>query len=163
MRRLKAGLLCAACSVMIVSLSGDVVAQAQDQNHATADVSAKQVASAELPDSPGTVQSLDQNQGTGESSDSSQQPQSSTSGQSAPPPQVQDAKPQRPVGTAAAEAPAVSGITAAQPAGVAVAPAKQRRVRTIVLKVGAIIGAGVALGTVVALSEGTSSKPPGAH
>jgi uncharacterized membrane protein YczE len=57
----------------------------------------------------------------------------------------------------------VSGITAAQPAGVAVAPAKQRRVRTIVLKVGAIIGAGVALGTVVALSEGTSSKPPGAH
>ena len=72
-------------------------------------------------------------------------------------------KPQRPVGTAVAEAPKVTGITAAEPAGVAIAPAKQRRVRTIVLKVGAIIGAGVAVGTIVALTAGTSSKPPGAH
>ncbi len=72
-------------------------------------------------------------------------------------------KTQRPVGTAAAEAPKVTGITAAEPAGVAIAPAKQRRVRTVVLKVGAIVAAGVAVGTVVALSAGTSSKPPGAH
>ncbi len=72
-------------------------------------------------------------------------------------------KPQRPVGTAAAEAPTVSGVTAAQPAGVAIAPAKQRRVRTLVLKVGAIVGAGVAVGTVIALTAATSSKPPGAH
>ncbi len=77
--------------------------------------------------------------------------------------QSQSQKPQRPVGTAAAEAPKVNGITAAQPAGVAIAPARQRRIRTIVLRVGAIVGAGVAVGTVVALTEGTSSKPPGAH
>src|SRR5580700_10937889 len=70
---------------------------------------------------------------------------------------------QRPVGTAAAEAAPTSGVAASQPAGVAIAPAKQRRVRTIVLRVGAIIGAGVAVGSVVALSEATSSKPPGAH
>lgn len=76
---------------------------------------------------------------------------------------AQDQRSQRPAGTAAAEAPRVTGITAAEPAGVAIAPAKQRRVRTIVLKVGAIIGAGAAIGTVVALSAGTSSKPPGAH
>jgi hypothetical protein len=57
----------------------------------------------------------------------------------------------------------VSGVTAAQPAGIAIAPAKQRRVRVIVLKVGAILGAGAALGAVVALSRGTPSKPPGAH
>jgi len=74
-----------------------------------------------------------------------------------------DEKVQRPVGTAAAEAPKVSGITAAQPAGAAIAPAKQHRVRTIVLKVGAILGAGAAVGTVVALSAATPSKPPGAH
>jgi len=73
------------------------------------------------------------------------------------------ATPQRPVGTAAAEAPYVSGVAASQPAGVAIAPAKQRRLRTILIRTGAIIGAGVAIGTVVALSEGTSSKPPGAH
>jgi hypothetical protein len=70
---------------------------------------------------------------------------------------------QRPVGTAAAEAAPTSGVAASQPAGVAIAPAKQHRVRTIVLRVGAIIGAGVAVGSVVALSEATSSKPPGAH
>jgi len=67
------------------------------------------------------------------------------------------------VGTAAAEAPYVSGVAASQPAGVAIAPAKQRRLRTILIRTGAIIGAGVAIGTVVALSEATSSKPPGAH
>jgi len=71
--------------------------------------------------------------------------------------------PQKPVGTAAAEAPDTSGVAASQPAGVAVAPAKQHRVRTIMLKTGAIIGVAVAVGAVVALSAGTSSKPPGAH
>ena len=78
-------------------------------------------------------------------------------------PAAQDQKLQHPVGTAAAEAPKVSGMTAAQPAGVAIAPAKQRRVRTIVLKVGAIMGASAALGTVIALTAATPSKPPGAH
>lgn len=76
---------------------------------------------------------------------------------------LQTSPQQKPVGTAAAEAPSASGVAASQPAGVAIAPAKQRRVRTIVLRTGAIIGAGVAVGTVVALTAGTSSKPPGAH
>ena len=40
-----------------------------------------------------------------------------------------------------------------EPAGIAIAPAKQHRVRTIVIKVGAIIGAGAALGTVIALTQ----------
>jgi hypothetical protein len=71
--------------------------------------------------------------------------------------------PQKPVGTATAETPNVSGVAASQPAGIAMAPAKQRRVRTIVFKVGAIVGAGVAVGTVVALTRATPSKPPGAH
>ena len=89
----------------------------------------------------------------------SQQSQSSStqSNQNA----VSDA--QKPVGTAAAEAPHATGVAASQPAGVAIAPAKQHRVRTIVIRVGAIVGAGVAVGTVVGLTEATSSKPPGAH
>jgi hypothetical protein len=57
----------------------------------------------------------------------------------------------------------VSGVAASQPAGVAIAPAKQRRVRLIVIRVGAILGAGAAVGTVVALTQATPSKPPGAH
>jgi hypothetical protein len=77
--------------------------------------------------------------------------------------QAQQPPAQRPVGTAAAGSVPVSGIAASQPSGVAIAPAKQRRVRTIVLKVGAIVAAGVAVGSVIALTEATSSKPPGAH
>ena len=112
----------------------------------------EQSAQEALPDSPGAEWARLQEPAPHQASDpqNTQQP-------------AQDQKPQRPAGTAAAEAPKVTGITAAEPAGVAIAPAKQRRVRTIVLKVGAIIGAGAAIGTVVALSAGTSSKPPGAH
>lgn len=140
-------------------------------NRPSSSSSVEETASAELPDSPGAVQMQSASQQvTGSASStqpsqqsSSQQPpttqQPQTTDQSAP----QQTPPQRPVGTAAAEAPSVTGITAAQPAGVAIAPAKQRRTRSLVLKVGAIVGAGVALGTTVALTMGTSSKPPGAH
>jgi len=128
-----------------------------------------------LPDSPGAVASksaeTSQQSGSPASTSLASQSQSSQTGattqtqppapnQSQPPSQTQ---PQRPVGTAAAEAPNATGIAASQPAGVAVAPAKQRRARTMVLRVGAIIGAGVAVGSVVALTAGTSSKPPGAR
>jgi len=113
---------------------------------------------AQLPDSPGTewakMQSTSQDEDSSQPGTPAQQQTNSDS---------QNQAPQRPLGTAAAEAPKVTGITAAEPSGVAIAPAKQRRVRTIVLKVGAILGAGAALGTVIALSAGTSSKPPGAH
>lgn len=120
----------------------------------------------ELPDSPGAtlakaadpVQSQNTSAPQSASATSSAwqaQPQSSST--QAPP------VPQKPVGTAAAEAPNVTGVAASQPAGVAIAPAKQRRVRTIVLRVGAIVGAGVAVGSVIALTAATPSKPPGAH
>lgn len=114
---------------------------------------------AQLPDSPGTewakMQSAEQQQNASQQTNSPPQQQTKSDSQ--------NQAPQRPLGTAAAEAPKVTGITAAQPAGVAIAPAKQRRVRVIVLKVGAILAGGAALGTVIALSAGTSSKPPGAH
>jgi hypothetical protein len=126
-------------------------------------------ASSELPDSPGSTLLQLQSSEPGQQQDgTAQSPNSGSAPQAVPPVQSQDQnapaqKPQRPVGTAAAEAPKVSGITAAQPAGVAIAPAKQHRVRTIVLRVGAIAGAGAALGTVIALTAATPSKPPGAH
>jgi hypothetical protein len=71
--------------------------------------------------------------------------------------------PQKPEGTAAAEPTHAGGVAASQPAGVAIAPDKQHRARTIVIRVGAIIGAAAAVGAVVALTEATGSKPPGAH
>ncbi len=166
---------CAACCVLSVSLCGTLFAQdqklaassasAETQALPASPVSSSEFASADLPDSPGAAWTQAQDPAT----------QQNTSPQTATPPstpavspqtattQDQTQKPQRPVGTAAAEAPKVNGVTAAQPSGVAIAPAKQRRVRTIVLKVGAMIGAGVAVGTVIALTAGTPSKPPGAH
>ena len=126
---------------------------------------AEQTAASELPDSPGTGWSTAQDASPPQSSSS--QTATPSSGQTGTSPtmvtQDQGQKNQRPVGTAAAEAPKVKGVTAAQPSGVAIAPAKQRRVRTMVLKVGALIGAGAAVGTVIALTKATSSRPPGAH
>jgi hypothetical protein len=125
---------------------------------------------AELPDSPGVLVSkasapfqLDgaavQSQASAPAIDPAQ-----GQAQQAPAPATQErTSPQKPVGTAAAEAPETSGVAASQPAGVAIAPAKQRRVRTIIIRTGAIIAAGVAVGTVVALTEATPSKPSGAH
>lgn len=127
-----------------------------------------------LPDSPGANLSNQKPEGAGfatlmvaqnqPSQPQSTQPQSpQTSSNSTQPNENSAPDAQKPVGTAAAEAPHTTGVAASQPAGVAIAPAKQHRVRTIVIKVGAIVGAGVAVGTVIALTEGTSSKPPGAH
>ncbi len=67
---------------------------------------------------------------------------------------------QKPLGTAAAPYEKPEGVAAARPAGAAIAPAKQRRVRTILIRMGVIAGAAVALGTVVALSHGSPSTPP---
>lgn len=70
---------------------------------------------------------------------------------------------QEPVGTAAAPAVKTTGVAASRPAGAAIAPGKQRRARSLLIKVGALVGAGVAIGTVVALSSASPSRPPGSH
>ncbi len=84
-------------------------------------------------------------------------------GPAQPAPQPPPAKVQKPVGTAAAETTTTTGFAVSRPAGAALAPAKQKRSRTILISVGAVVGAAVALGTVAALSKGTPSKPPGAQ
>jgi len=165
MRTLYRGLLGIACCAFVLNCSGQVVSQAAAGaavSHSRATSAPEDPASLQpnvqvspLPDSPSsTLAALETSPQSGVQSPDSTAPA---------PAQAPPKKPQRPVGTAAAEAPKVSGITAAQPAGVAIAPAKQHRVRKIVLRVGAIVGAGAALGTVIALTAGTSSKPPGAH
>lgn len=78
----------------------------------------------------------------------------------APQPKNQPTEPQ---GAATAEKVPTAGGAVAKPAGVAIAPAKQHRTRSLLIKIGAIAAAGVAAGTVYALSRGTSSTPPGAN
>lgn len=88
------------------------------------------------------------------------QPAETGSLPAAPQPKSQPAEPQ---GAATAEKVSTAGGAAAKPAGVAIAPAKQHRTRSILIKVGALAAAGVAAGTVYALSRGTPSVPPGSN
>ncbi len=76
-------------------------------------------------------------------------------------PQSQQQREHEPLGAATAGGVATAGGAASRPAGTAIAPAKQRQVRSFLIKLGAIAAAGAAIGTVYALSRGTSSTPPG--
>jgi predicted lipid-binding transport protein (Tim44 family) len=67
---------------------------------------------------------------------------------------------QQPSGTAVAPAVTVSGSAASRPAGVAIAPPKQHQVRSWLIRFGFIAGAGVALGTVAALSAASPGRVP---
>jgi len=102
---------------------------------------------AELPDSPGALVAQ-----------SSSAPQTSTSS-----PSSTQQQPSEPSGTAVAPQPQVSGGAASKPAGAAIAPPKQRRTRSLLIKFGFIAGAGAALGTVVALSAASPGRVPGSH
>ena len=82
--------------------------------------------------------------------------------QNAQTPPAQNKPAEEPVGAAAAQAGATSGGAASKPAGMAIAPAKQRQVRSWLIKLGALAAGGAAIGAVVALSQGSPSKPPGA-
>jgi hypothetical protein len=84
--------------------------------------------------------------------DQNQQPQpgSSSSQQNAP---------KQPLGTAVAPYVRPEGIPASRPAGAAIAPAKQRRVRIYAIRIALLVGAAVAIGTVIGASEGSPARP----
>jgi len=71
----------------------------------------------------------------------------------------QQGTPPKPVGAAAAPYEKTTGVAASRPAGAVIAPAKQRRARSILIRVSIVVGAAVAIGTVVALSHGSPSRP----
>lgn len=72
----------------------------------------------------------------------------------------QQQAPQNPDGTAAAERGRTVGGPASKPAGMAIAPAKQKSSRGLLIKLGALAAAGVAVGTVYALTRATPATPP---
>jgi len=105
---------------------------------------------AELPDAPSSAQQNPQTP-----------PPQQTPPQQTPPPQTQSGG-SVPSGAAAAKAAAAKGAPASRPVGAAIAPAKQRERRSLLIKVGLVAGACVAVGSVVALSKASPAKPPGA-
>jgi len=91
-------------------------------------------------------------------------PQLSMAAQQAQPvqqaqPSQQNSEPQQPVGTAAAPYEKPVGVPGSRPAGAAIAPAKQRRVRAVVVKVSLLLAGAAAVGAVVGLSKASHSKP----
>jgi len=110
-----------------------------------------------LPDAPSVVAQAQ--------TPSANPPQSNSSPnqQAAPEQASPQSAPQQPKGAAAAEVQRSTGTAASTPSGAAIAPAKQKRSRSLLIRLGALAGAGVAIGTVVALSSASPSKPPGAN
>src|SRR5581483_10367559 len=112
----------------------------EQENKATQE----QINGQRLPESPSSVRN-----------NPTEQPSTATQAPS-------QAAPIEPTGTAAAQTGRISGNAASRPAGAAIAPAKQHQARSLLIKLGVIAGAGVALGTVYGLSRASGPKPPGA-
>jgi hypothetical protein len=85
--------------------------------------------------------------------------QNPTQNQQPSAPTAQRSAPQQPMGTAAAPYVQPEGVTASRPAGAVIAPAKQRRVRIIAIRIALLVGAAVAIGTVAAASKGSPARP----
>ena len=90
----------------------------------------------------------------------SQQPPTTTAAEAQP---AQPQRPANPLGTATAQKGTTRGGVASRPAGEAIAPAKQRQVHSLLIKLGLVAAGAAAVGTVVGLTRGTSSIPPGAR
>lgn len=93
---------------------------------------------------PAKPQDADHTVQPGGSQDSAEQPQSGGA---------------KPVGTAAAPYERTAGVAASKPAGAVIAPAKQRRARSLFIKVSIVAGACIAIGTVAGLSHASPSHP----
>jgi hypothetical protein len=140
------------CGLLIAVLSGaaePLLAQESSAPQSSGQTQNPPQPPIELPDSPGrsTQQAPPAQQTPGQNG----APQNGSAPQSNGP---------QPSGTAAAPSVPVTGGAASQPAGVAIAPPKQRQIRSLLIKLGFIAGAGVALGTVAALTAASPSHVP---
>ena len=74
-------------------------------------------------------------------------------------PEPRPGNPSEPVGTAVAPLESPVGAAVSRPTGAAIAPAKQKRRHTFIIRLGLVVGAAVAIGTVVALSKASPNRP----
>ena len=93
---------------------------------------------------------------------SSTQPAPAAAAQTPQPQSQQKKTPAEAQGTAVAGEAKTAGGPASKPAGTAIAPAKQRQVHSLLIKLGLIAAGGAAIGTIYGLTRSTSSTPPNA-
>ena len=139
---------CGLVLLLMAPLERAAAAQQPQQNQTST-----QTSSSSLPQAP--VPSTDQNTSGQNTSGQSASAQSASAVQPG-----QDQQPANPaVGTAAAPYEKSTGIAATRPAGAVIAPAKQRRIHSILIKVGIVAGAGAAIAAVALLSHSSPSQP----
>lgn len=157
--------LIAACLVMLLAAPLEYAAQAQQPQLPQQPAPVTQPtpaqanstrASVELPEAPAPAPTGAQSSSQDANPASTQEPQLSAR-DSTPAQQQTDA--QNPVGTAAAPVARPTGVAGSRPAGAVIAPGKQRRVHAFLIRMGIVVGAAAAVGTVVALSKGSPSRP----
>lgn len=140
---LKSPLVFALCTMLLIQPAMGM-AQEPAQNPQTSSTATTEISSSqppeELPSAP-VPQSSSQPQAQNQQS---QQPQ---------------APGQPPVGTAAAPYEKPTGVPGSRPAGAAIAPAKQRRVRAIVISLGLVLAGAGAIGAVAGMSKASHSQP----
>lgn len=149
----KSPLVVALCALLLIQpvqgWAQEPVAHNNPQPNAasTSEVSeiqpSEELPSAPVPQSPAQPQQQSQ-----------PSPQTEPQGQTPEPP-----KTQQPVGTAAAPLEKPTGVAGSRPAGAAIAPAKQRRVRAIVISLGLILAGAGAIGAVAGMSKASHSQP----
>jgi hypothetical protein len=166
--------------ILLLAMSPEAFAASADVSNPGPPVTGSAVEQKGLPDAPSTTQRNGAQAGAftqvaqAQNAPSQAQPDQASSPNAPTPsttnaPQNQPAQPTQkdqqgqPVGAAAAQLGRTSGGAAAKPAGEALAPAKQHQGRSLLLKVGILGGAAVAIGTVVGLSAASPSRPPGAR
>lgn len=132
-------------------LAGMQMAQAAS---AAASQDVQEEAKAALPDTPAPQEPAPAAQNPAPAAPEAPQTQQDQQGQQQP-----GETPKKPLGTAASPYEKTLGVPASRPAGAVIAPAKQRRVRTLWISVAAVVGAGIAVGTVVGLSKASSARP----
>ncbi len=153
--------------ILLLTLSPDLAAASQPLSGSEEQATSQNNDVSQLPNAPSAsvLPQIAQAQDPApqSSTTSSQQPASANTPQTTPQTQSDQQGSQQPVGAAAAQLGRTSGGAAAKPAGEALAPARQHRTRSLLVKLGILGGAAVAVGTVVGLSAASPSRPPGAR
>jgi hypothetical protein len=128
-------------------------APAQQSQSSDASQPAQSNTQDQLPNAPSSLQPLPPSPRPSQPA----QPEEAQNGQTA---QQSKRAPHEPEGVAVAGEAKTAGGPASKPAGTAIAPAKQRQVRSLLIKIGAIAAGGAAFGIIYGLSRGTPSIPP---
>lgn len=136
--------------------------QAEDSSYAVSEAShSPAIPSSNTAQAPNAPRDANQTQSSVGTADpvAAQQGNTNPSLATRPASEPQQSPSSEPVGTAAAPYEKTTGVAASRPAGAVIAPAKQKRARSFLIRVALLAGAAIAIGTVAGISEATPSRP----